>query len=417
MPSSTSTNWKTKLKMLGPGLLFAGAAVGVSHLVQSTRAGAEYGFGLLWVVLLIHLFKYPFFEYGPRYASSTGESLLRGYMKLGKGVMYLFFFVTIGSMFTVQSAVTFVTAGLAVGIFGLTKSMFIWVCVILFLCLLLLSRGQYSMLDNIMKVIILVLTVSTIFAVVFALGKGSGNLTITPTFPVEAVGITFLIALMGWMPGPVEISCWQSLWMEAKTKNEGKSPTLQEALRDFNFGYIICVFLAILFLGLGAMVMYGTGTEFSNSAFGFASQVVDLYTKNIGEFARPVIALAAFTTMFSTTITLLDAYPRSLGMGQAVLQNKQEHADKLRWLWSFILYGLALVIIIFFTSGIKTLVDIVTITAFLAGPYFGYLNIKLIFGGQTPKEAQPKLWIKTLAYTGFWILTAFALFFLGNKFL
>ena len=26
-------------KSLGPGLLFAGAAVGVSHLVQSTRAG------------------------------------------------------------------------------------------------------------------------------------------------------------------------------------------------------------------------------------------------------------------------------------------------------------------------------------------------------------------------------------------
>ena len=32
-------------KSLGPGLLFAGAAVGVSHLVQSTRAGADFGFG------------------------------------------------------------------------------------------------------------------------------------------------------------------------------------------------------------------------------------------------------------------------------------------------------------------------------------------------------------------------------------
>ena len=28
------------LKKLGPGLLFAGAAIGVSHLVQSTKAGA-----------------------------------------------------------------------------------------------------------------------------------------------------------------------------------------------------------------------------------------------------------------------------------------------------------------------------------------------------------------------------------------
>ena len=31
-------------KAIGPGLIWAGAAIGVSHLVQSTRAGADYGF-------------------------------------------------------------------------------------------------------------------------------------------------------------------------------------------------------------------------------------------------------------------------------------------------------------------------------------------------------------------------------------
>ncbi len=36
---------KKLLQSLGPGLLFAGAAIGVSHLVQSTRAGADFGFG------------------------------------------------------------------------------------------------------------------------------------------------------------------------------------------------------------------------------------------------------------------------------------------------------------------------------------------------------------------------------------
>ena len=42
---------RISLKRLGPGLLFAGAAIGVSHLVQSTRAGADFGFGLLWALL------------------------------------------------------------------------------------------------------------------------------------------------------------------------------------------------------------------------------------------------------------------------------------------------------------------------------------------------------------------------------
>ena len=46
----------TTFKKLGPGLLFAGAAIGVSHLVQSTRAGADFGLGLLWALLLVNLF-------------------------------------------------------------------------------------------------------------------------------------------------------------------------------------------------------------------------------------------------------------------------------------------------------------------------------------------------------------------------
>jgi Mn2+/Fe2+ NRAMP family transporter len=111
-------------KQLGPGLLFAGAAIGVSHLVQSTGAGASYGFGLLWALLLIHLIKYPFFQFGPRYAAATGKSLLDAYLKLGKGVLWFYFMLNLLSMFTIQAAVTVVTASLASYIFGSTMSIF-----------------------------------------------------------------------------------------------------------------------------------------------------------------------------------------------------------------------------------------------------------------------------------------------------
>ena len=79
------------ISKLGPGLLFAGAAIGVSHLVQSTRAGADFGFGLIWALILVNLFKYPFFQYGPRYAIVTGESLLDGYYKIGKFFLIAYF--------------------------------------------------------------------------------------------------------------------------------------------------------------------------------------------------------------------------------------------------------------------------------------------------------------------------------------
>ena len=69
----------SKLKSLGPGLLYAGAAVGVSHLVQSTRAGAQYGYILIIAIILAHILKYPFFVLGPRYAKQHNQSLVNGF--------------------------------------------------------------------------------------------------------------------------------------------------------------------------------------------------------------------------------------------------------------------------------------------------------------------------------------------------
>ena len=158
------------LKKLGPGLLFAGAAIGVSHLVQSTRAGADFGFGLLWALLLVNLFKYPFFQFGPRYAMATGESLLEGYQKLGKGVLLAYFALSLGTMVTIQAAVTIVTAGLAVQLFGITTDITLWCFIITAICFAILIIGKYKVLDTVMKVIISILTVTTVIAVASAVG-------------------------------------------------------------------------------------------------------------------------------------------------------------------------------------------------------------------------------------------------------
>ena len=71
------------MRTFGPGIMFASTAIGVSHLVQSTRAGAEFGFGLVAIVLLANILKYPFFEFSSRYANATGTSLIDGYKKHG----------------------------------------------------------------------------------------------------------------------------------------------------------------------------------------------------------------------------------------------------------------------------------------------------------------------------------------------
>jgi Mn2+/Fe2+ NRAMP family transporter len=401
---------KSILQSLGPGLLFAGAAIGVSHLVQSTRAGAEFGFGLIWALLLVHLFKYPFFQFGPRYAAATGETLLDGYKKLGKGVLFIYYILNFATMFTIQAAVTIVTAGLASQLFGFTNDLVLWSTVLLFISLTFLVVGKYKLLDNLMKYIIVILTVSTIIAVSMALFSTKEVFDVTQIIPLGTVELTFLIAFLGWMPAPLDISIWHSIWSVEKDKTNVVKTKLKDALFDFNIGYISTLFLGICFVLLGALVMYKSGETFSNKGGVFATQLIALYTRNLGEFSYIFIAIAAFTTMFSTTITTLDASPRAMHRTTKLLFNKELKYGY--WFWIVFLFIGTVLILKFFMDNMGLLVKTATILSFLTAPFYAILNYTLITGKHTPKKYQPGIFLKVLSSIGIVFLIGFSVWFL-----
>ena len=401
---------KSFLQSLGPGLLFAGAAIGVSHLVQSTRAGAEFGFGLIWALLLAHLFKYPFFQFGPRYAAATGETLLDGYRKLGKGVLIVYYILNFATMFTIQAAVTMVTAGLASQLFGFTDDLVLWSVILLFISLFFLIVGKYKFLDNLMKYIIVILTISTTIAVCVALFSTKEVFDVTQIIPSGAVELTFLIAFLGWMPAPLDISIWHSIWSVEKDKTNVVKTKRKDAVFDFNIGYISALFLGICFVLLGALVMYKSGENFSNKGGVFATQLIELYTRNLGRFSYIFIAVAAFTTMFSTTITTLDASPRAMNRTTKLLFNKDLKYGY--WFWILFLFFGTILILKYFMDNMGLLVKTATILSFLTAPFYAILNYKLITGKHTPKEHQPAIYLRVLSMIGIVFLVGFSIWFL-----
>ena len=403
---------KKRLQLLGPGLLFAGAAIGVSHLVQSTRAGADFGFGLLWALLIVNLFKYPFFQYGPRYASATGESLIDGYKRLGKGVLISYYVLSFATMFSIQAAVTIVTAGLAVNLFGFTESPIIWSAIITIVSLLILILGKYKLLDHLIKIIIIVLTLSTVVAVSMAIFNIENHVSFTPIIPEGSVEIAFLIAFLGWMPAPLDISAWHSLWTLEKQKTTSENFTPRKALFDFNVGYIGTVFLGICFIALGALVMFGSGEKFDGAASKFAQQLINLYTQNLGTSASIFIAIAAFTTMFSTTLTTLDASPRAMAKTTELLFGKKSQYYYFTWI--LILAAGTLIILTYFISNMITMVKIATILSFLTAPFYAIANFILISSKHTPKEWRPSVAMKILSYLGIIFLFGFSIWYLIN---
>ena len=402
---------KNIFKSLGPGLLFAGAAVGVSHLVQSTRAGANFGFGLLWVLLLATIFKYPFFQFGPRYAAATGETLLDGYKKLGNVVLAISFAISFLTMFIIQAAVTIVTAGLAINIFG-TFDLFTWSVLITISSMIILLVGKYKLLDGLMKYVILLLTICTLFAVTAALLKNNQAFSFEQVIPKGTIEITFIIAFLGWMPTSLDISIWQSIWSVEKEKISHQKITPKQAIFDFNVGYIGTIFLAACFLILGALVMHNSEQSFSNKGGVFAGQLIELYTKNLGNFAYVFIAIAALTTMFSTTITALDASPRAMSKA-----NKLLFPTKIKlnyWFWIVVLSLGTFIILKYFSDNMGLMVKIGTILSFLTAPFYAILNYILITGKHTPKEHRPSIYLKILSICGIIFLVGFSAWFLLN---
>ena len=396
------------LRKFGPGLLFAGAAIGVSHLVQSTRAGADFGFGLIWALILSNIFKYPFFLYGPKYAVATGESLLDGYYKLGKPVLITYLLLSVVTMFTIQSAVTIVTAGLAIELFGITSDIVIWATLLILLCLIILLIGKYKVLDKMMKFVIVLLAISTFLAVIFAGLKFNNVISLKPTFPNDSISIAFLVAFMGWMPAPLDISIWQSIWTLEKKKKEKKLKK-KEIIFDFNVGYITTIFLGICFMALGVFVMYGSEETFSTNGGVFANQLIKLYTSTIGESVFIIIAIAAFTTMFSTTITCLDASPRTLKKTFELLKLTRLSSYRI---WIIILAAGTLLIFIFFMSEMGLLVKIATILSFITAPFYALVNYILINSQFTPKQHRPGKSMNILSITGLFFLICFTVWYL-----
>ena len=219
---------KGLVSILGPGLLYAGAAVGVSHLVQSTRAGATFGAVMIVVAVLTNIIKYPFFEYGPRYTAATGKNLLHGYADLGKWAIAVFIFLMLGTVFTVQAAVTIVTAGLFNALTGLSFSPIQSSAFILVVCMAILWIGRYKLVDRVMKVIILTLSVATLITLIMALWNMPEMQFEPGSFSfLEPEHIAFLVAFIGWMPAPFDVAVLHSIWSESKNRDENKRTVLK----------------------------------------------------------------------------------------------------------------------------------------------------------------------------------------------
>lgn len=405
-----STTWREKFQAFGPGILMAAAAVGGSHIVSSTQAGAIYGWQLAIIILLVNLFKYPFFRFGSQYTLQNNKSLIEGYKEKGSFYLWVFFIMNIFSAVVNTAAVGILAAAILYNIFphgfGLSISQLTTILIVVTWAMLLI--GGYKFLDSLSKFVMISLTLATTLAVIIAVFK---HRELAPDFhapsPWQLSALPFIVSLMGWMPAPIEISAINSMWTVEKRR--ATKVTYKDGLLDFNVGYIGTAILAFIFLALGALIQFGSGEPVKSASAAYIAQFISMYAYAIGNWSRLLIAFIAFLCIFGTTITVIDGYSRANNESLRLLFNKKESSQKQLNIWITATSIVGILIVLLFAGDVATLMRFAMIASFLTTPIYAYLNFSLVNG----KEHKLSPWLSGLSVAGIIYLSGFALFFLA----
>ena len=397
-------------RIFGPGILMATAAIGGSHLISSTQAGAIYGWQLAIMIVLANVFKYPFFRFATDYVYDTGESLIAGYAKRSKVYLWVYFILSILSAVISTGAVSLIAAVIlgfmlpaSLGLSTMALSL-----IIVAVSWFFLIAGHYKLLDGVTKWIMIALTTATVAAVIIAAGKPTVMaVDFVAASPWNLATLGFIVELMGWMPAPLEFAAITSMWTSAKVKAD--HTTHSQGLLDFNVGYAVSAILALFFLSLGVFVQYGSGQEIELVGGAYINQLINMYTATIGEWSRLLVAFVAFMCMFGTTITCADGYGRANAECWRLLKGESEINKKQIAFWTTYAIGGGLVIITFFTGQLGAMLKFAMISAFVSAPIFGWLNYSLV-----KKHKKLSAGMNALSIAGLIFLAGFALLFLAN---
>lgn len=402
---------------LGPGLIVAATAIGSSHIILSPVAGARFGYSLLWLVLVSHLFKYPAFEFGPRYAVAMGESLVDGYSRVPgprNWAVWVFLFTTTLQGLTIVAGVLSVTASILLVLTGV-GSLPLWIVVLGAALVVLLVAGGYGALATGSKLALVVLALVSVVAFVAAPPSARElSFLFVPSIPS---GSAILAAsILGLMPTGINVAIWHSLWAvehlpKWKQVHPDKIGILRLSMTDLKIGYWMSAGLAIVFMSLGANLLRPRGL--TPAGVEVVVTLSKIYTEVLGEWMFPVFMTAAFAALFSTSYSVLDGFPRAFSsLVRRLFPDSgflSASWNPAYWLFLGVILGVAVTVNTVFPNPVQ-LVTFVGVVSLLVAPILYGLNYYCATRVISDPTLRPGAGLRVWALTGLLLMTAAACF-------
>lgn len=189
------------LSVVGPGIFAIGYTIGTGSVTSMAKAGADYGFGLLWVLALSCLFSGVLMTAYGRFAAVTGETSLHGivrYMPGGRFVAALIFVGVVTAQYTCLGGIMILTSGAIKEAFRLHTGVFPVACAVMAVMFALMMVGRYSFFEKLLAFFVS-LMVLTFIVSVFVVWPDAGTLkrAVPPLLPKDGSSLLMLAAFVG----------------------------------------------------------------------------------------------------------------------------------------------------------------------------------------------------------------------------
>ena len=259
-------SWKRAvswLSAIGPGIFAIGYTIGTGSVTSMAKAGADYGFGLLWTLVLSCLFSCVLMTAYGRFAAVTGETSLHGIVRFvpgGRWIALLVFLGIVMGQYTCLGGIMILTSGAIREAFGLSVGVFPIACAIMVTMYALVTVGRYSFFEKVLAFFVFLMALTFVVSVFVTWPDATTLRRALPLLlPKDGTSLMMLAAFVGTtMAAPTFVTrpllVREKGWSVADLATERRDAIVSATLMFVISGSIVAV-------ATGALFAHGRGIE------------------------------------------------------------------------------------------------------------------------------------------------------------
>jgi Mn2+/Fe2+ NRAMP family transporter len=301
-PARSAKRWLSNwLRSIGPGFVFVLTVLGTGDIVANTTAGAGYGYSLIWVLGITLVCRFVWVNTSAKYVLVTGESLLTGYGRLGRWVVWVVL-ATVILIRHLNNLIVIVMIGSSSDLLlslPTAWSAEIWALVFTLIGFAMMFWGGYPVIESFCKVLIGVMGGSLILAALLSKPDPVAIVggALVPSLP-QAQGlysaILLVMALIGTEAGSMENLTYPYFIQEKRWKDVS---FLKRQRSDLALG-VLCMFIMGALLQISAAAtLHPEGIDVED-----ADDLVRVFSDTQGVVGWIVFGLGLWGASFSSLI-------------------------------------------------------------------------------------------------------------------